>query len=186
MSKGLRYLLTPSFGTRETLHMCRKIPCGSKIKGQLQAIMSLAPPRSLHFETHLDWEVYAHPREAPRLGQVWKKKSDNWPGGRQRPRRADLYKWPNGLLLCSSSLGSVPVCLFQCEPFRGRAGLECWRWVFFVRGPQASADHARHPGLNPGDSSHFLTVPISPPISHLRNLKMIIFCSHLCRWIFQN
>ena len=91
-----------------------------------------------------------------------------------------------GPWLCSSSLDSVPVCLFQCEHLRDQAGLECWRWVVFVRGPQTSANRARHPGLNPGDSGHFPTAPISPPISHLRSLEMIIFCSSLCIWIFQN
>ena len=40
--------------------------------------MSLVPPRSLLFDIHLDWEVRAHPREGPRVSQVWKKKPDNW------------------------------------------------------------------------------------------------------------
>ena len=69
---------------------------GVKVRGRLQAIMSLAPPRSLHFGIPLGWEVCVHLREDPRVGQVWKKKPDNWPKGRQRPRTA-LYKWLNPL-----------------------------------------------------------------------------------------
>ncbi|CAM9637074.1 unnamed protein product, partial [Rangifer tarandus platyrhynchus] len=30
------------------------------------------------------------PGGCPRVGQVWKKKPDTWPEGRQRPRRTDL------------------------------------------------------------------------------------------------
>ena len=39
--------------------------------------MSLAPPRSLHFEIHLGCRVSVHPGECPRVGQVWEKKADN-------------------------------------------------------------------------------------------------------------
>ena len=41
VNKGLRALPTPSFQTRETLHMRRKAPCGSKVEEQCQATVSL-------------------------------------------------------------------------------------------------------------------------------------------------
>ena len=58
--------------------------------------MSLAPPRSLHFKIHLGSGVCGYPGEGPRIGQVWKKKPDNWAERRQRPGRtalSDCYKW---------------------------------------------------------------------------------------------
>ena len=59
--------------------------------------MSLDRPKSLHFKIHLGWGLCSHPGEGPRVGQVWEKIPDNWPAGRQRPRRNDLYKWLNHL-----------------------------------------------------------------------------------------
>ena len=49
-------------------------------------------PRSLHFETHRGRGVRVHLGEDPRLGQMWKKKQDNWPEGRHRPGRTALHK----------------------------------------------------------------------------------------------
>ena len=40
--------------------------------------MSLAPPRNFLLEIHLAWGEHAQPEEGPRVGQVWKKKPDNW------------------------------------------------------------------------------------------------------------
>ena len=42
--------------------------CGSKIRGQCQAIISTAPPRSLHFKIHLGSGVSLHSGKA--LGQI--------------------------------------------------------------------------------------------------------------------
>ena len=44
----------------------------------------------------------AHPGEAPTVGQMWKRKPDNWPERRQRPRRIDLINDLTAPLLCSS------------------------------------------------------------------------------------
>ena len=40
--------------------------------------MHLASPSSLYFELHLGWAVHVHPEKGPKVGQVWKKKPDNW------------------------------------------------------------------------------------------------------------
>ena len=41
--------------------------------------------------------MQAYPGEGPRVAQVWKKKSDNWPEGKQRHGRTDLYERLNHL-----------------------------------------------------------------------------------------
>ena len=92
VNKGLRALPTPSFQTRETLHMRRKAPCGSKVEEQCQATVSLGSSQEA-FEIHLGWRVHAHPGEGPRVGQLWQKKSDNWPEERQGPGRTAVCKW---------------------------------------------------------------------------------------------
>ena len=54
---------SPLLGAKEALHMRRKAPQGSKVRGQHQAIKSLAFPRLLCIEIHLGWEVHVHLRE---------------------------------------------------------------------------------------------------------------------------
>ena len=57
--------------------------------------MSLAPPRSLHLETRLGWGVPVHlriPKQTKqggngRWGGGLETKQDDWPEGRQRPRK---------------------------------------------------------------------------------------------------
>ena len=41
--------------------------------------MALAPPRSLHFDIHLGWEVHVHPGGGSQGKSDVKKKPDNWP-----------------------------------------------------------------------------------------------------------
>ena len=76
--------------------------------------MSLAPPRSLHLKIHLGWRVHVHTLgEGPRVGQVWKKKLDNWPEARQRPRRTDLYEWCNCFFTAVLLPGRTPTLSFS-------------------------------------------------------------------------
>ena len=92
VNKGLRALPTPSFQTRETLHMRRKAPCGSKVEEQCQATVSLGssqkPWRSILAEGCMHTQG-----KGPRVGQLWRKKSDNWPEERQGPGRTAVCKW---------------------------------------------------------------------------------------------
>ena len=55
-------------------------------------------------------------RESPKVGQVWGKKPENWPDGRQRPGRTALYKWLNGLFmgLLLTRLGIYTLSLQVC------------------------------------------------------------------------
>ena len=77
--------------------------------------MSLAPPRSLPFEICLGWGVQAQPGKGPRMGQVWKKKPDNWLKVNKDPEELTYI---NDLTVClplSSSLGGTPIpFLFGC------------------------------------------------------------------------
>ena len=100
--------------------MHRKSPCGSKVKECCQAIMSLALPRSLHFKIHLGWGVFAYSGKGPSIGQVWKKKADNWPEGRQRHGRTALYKWLNCLFTVLHTR-AMPTALLS-----GCASLPCF------------------------------------------------------------
>ena len=66
--------------------------------------MSLAPPRTLHVETHLDWGLHA-----PLLRQSNQEgtKQGDWPKGRQRPGEMPAYKWfklPQGASLSDFAL----------------------------------------------------------------------------------
>ena len=65
--------------------------------------MSLAPARSLHFEIHLDLRRVC----APRVGQVWKKKPDNWLKVNKDPGKLTYVNDITTFLLCSSSLEEV-------------------------------------------------------------------------------
>ena len=69
--------------------------------------MSLAPLRSLHFESHLGWGVREHPGKGPRVAQVWKKKPDNWPKEDKGPAELTYINDLTSLLRSSSSLGRM-------------------------------------------------------------------------------
>ena len=98
----------PTFWDKEETTHAQKEYLWVISQGITPAIIILAPPKSLHFEIHLGWEVRTHPGKGSRVAQAWKKKPDNWPEGRQKPRRTDLYKWLNYLLLRSSSSEGTP------------------------------------------------------------------------------
>ena len=67
MSKGSKDLcFPPPLGARETQHMCRNAPWGSKVRGQLQAMVTLASPRYPHVGIHLGLEVRGHLRGGSR------------------------------------------------------------------------------------------------------------------------
>ena len=74
--------------------MCIKAPWGSKVRGQCQAMISLASPRMLSFKIYLVWNVHMHigGRSWDKLARV--AKQGGWPGGRQRPKRIALYETP--------------------------------------------------------------------------------------------
>ena len=97
-------------GTRETLHMCRKAPWGSKRRGCHPIIGDAkpAPPIGLWAGIHLEKKLRRYIREGARAGQVWEKKPNIWPKA-----NIDLEELPymNDLtssLLCSSSLEGLP------------------------------------------------------------------------------
>ena len=46
-----------------------------------------------------------------RVGQVWKRKTDDWPEGRPRPGRTALYKWLNSLLRGNAHTLSLQLCI---------------------------------------------------------------------------
>lgn len=104
------------------LHIRRKAPCGW-VKSQ--GIKRIASPRSLHFEIHIGWGLCGHQGQGPRVGQVWRKKPNNWPEGRQRWGRTEVYKWLNRLLM---GLLLTRGCLY---PFRsGCTSLPCFSVCF--------------------------------------------------------
>ena len=77
LSNESRGQIFPILGARETLHMGRKAPRGSKVKG-CQALISNASllPKASALKSILE---KSHVHMLPRAGQVWKNKSDCWP-----------------------------------------------------------------------------------------------------------
>ena len=64
---------------------------------------------------HLGKQLCVHVGKGSRVGQVWKKKPDNWPKGRQRPGRTALYKRLNHLftallLLSREDVHTLSLC----------------------------------------------------------------------------
>ena len=64
------------------LTLVQKASFWVKSQGIMPDHNEFSSPRILHFEVYLGWRVNAHQREGPRVGQVWKKKPDNWSEGR--------------------------------------------------------------------------------------------------------
>lgn len=103
-------LQAPFWDKRDATHV-QKGSLGSKISGWFQAVTSLAPPRTLHFKTHLDWGLHAHLRQTNQEGT----KQGDWPKERQRPRKLSTdkgFKLPQGTTLSPSSPCAFPHSLF--------------------------------------------------------------------------
>ena len=56
-------------------------------------IVGVNLPGALCATVLLSKKFHMHVRKGPRRGQVWGKKSDNWPEERQGPGRTAVCKW---------------------------------------------------------------------------------------------
>ena len=99
--------------------------------------MALAPPRSLHFDIHLGWEVHVHPGGGSQGKSDVKKKPDNWPEERQRPGRTSLHEWLNHLFtaLLLTSRHTHTLSLWKTSLCRECKRAASWpnfagRWIF--------------------------------------------------------
>ena len=94
LSEGSRDLCFALVGARETLHMLKKVPWGSKVRGQRLAIMSLSSPRILCVEIHLGWEVCEHLRGGSLDKLARGDKTRWWAGKKTKTRKkAHLSLW---------------------------------------------------------------------------------------------
>ena len=94
----------PILGARETLHMRRKAPWGSKRRGH-HPIICDGRPTDLWAIIHLGKKLRTHVGEDPRAGQVWKKKPDNGPKVNKDLEELPYINDFTTSLLHSSSLG---------------------------------------------------------------------------------
>ena len=70
--------------------------------------LGVKSPRSLPFEIYPGWGMQAQPGKGPRIGQVWKKKPDNWLKVNKEPEELTYINELTACLLLSSSLGGHP------------------------------------------------------------------------------
>ena len=87
-------------------HIHKKAPWCQK-SGQLQPIMSLVPPRSLHFEIHLGCGVRMHPRGGPQGSSGVEKETRQLAWRKTKTWENCLINALTASLLGSSSLGRM-------------------------------------------------------------------------------
>ena len=115
LSKGPEINISTFLGARKTLCLLRNTPRGLKVRGQCQAIKSLASLRCLCIKIHLGREVCAYLEGIPETNYPGKEKWDDWPEGRQRPWKLPPYKGfkhPKGSALSLSLPMHLSICIF--------------------------------------------------------------------------
>ena len=102
--------------------MCRKAPCMSKVRGKARPWVLLLP-EAFTLKSILAEGCMCTLGEGPMTGQIWKKKPDTWPEGRQRLEKLTYVNDLTASLLHSSSLReidvhtlSLQVCIFALFP----------------------------------------------------------------------
>ena len=180
LSKGPEINISTFLGARKTLCLLRNTPRGLKVRGQCQAIKSLASLRCLCIKIHLGREVCAYLEGIPETNYPGKEKWDDWPEGRQRPWKLPPYKGfkhPKGSALSLSLPMHLSICIFTFPisflllslplPFclnsfltrqarNGDPGPSFWPLWSLVR--ICSSDCCHNPGLIPGQGTKVLLV----------------------------
>ena len=106
----------PILWARETSHMYRKAPWGSKRRGHHPTVCDA---KGIWARNHLGKKLLMYIEEGPRVGQVWKKKPDNWLKVNKDPEELTYINDLTSSLLRSSSLGghthtlSLWVCIIS-------------------------------------------------------------------------
>ena len=95
----------PILWARETSHMYRKVPWGSKRRGHHPTVCDA---KGFWARNHLGKKLLIYVEEGHRVGQVWKKKPDNWLKVNKDPEELTYINDLTSSLLCSSSLGGHP------------------------------------------------------------------------------
>ena len=83
----------PLLGQGKHYTCLERLLVGQKSRDNARPWWILLFPEAFTLRSILAEGCMCTPVEGPRVGQVWKKKPDNWPEGRKKPGRNDLYKW---------------------------------------------------------------------------------------------